>query len=377
MNSRSVQLHVVLDLDVASGGLGLAALQLASSVARAGENVILLYTTAANVIKLDVQRYAHPNLRLVEIPRGENFVANMLRCYGGLRTIFTSRKLSVVHLHGVWQPFFLLAAIQALGAKVPYVISPHGCFSRWALGHKSLKKKVALYAYQGFMNRRAAMFFATAAQEANDIHELGITRPVSIVPNGIELNKPMLRPERGSKRTLLFMSRIHPIKGLLDLVRAWAAIKDPSWQVVIAGPDECGHRAQVEAEIDRLGVAGDFCFRGMVHGAEKSACFADADLFILPTYSENFGIVIAEALAAGLPVITTTGAPWKDLEHFKCGWWVSPGVESLQDVLRIALNIPQAELEKMGARGREMVTANFDLDSIARKAIESYSKLVH
>jgi glycosyltransferase involved in cell wall biosynthesis len=156
---------------------------------------------------------------------------------------------------------------------------------------------------------------------------------------------------------------------LLDLVEAWALARQPGWKIVIAGGDEEGYRAKVEALILAKELQTDFEFVGFVDGARKQACFDAADIFILPTYSENFGIAVAEALANELPVITTTGAPWQDLVEHHCGWWVEPSVQGVYGALNEAMACDQAELRKMGQRGRQLVIDKYSWTQIGPTAL--------
>jgi glycosyltransferase involved in cell wall biosynthesis len=188
---------------------------------------------------------------------------------------------------------------------------------------------------------------------------LGLIQPVAIIPNGVDVPVQTEARRNADVRTLLFLSRLHPGKGLLDLVEAWAAVRQPGWRIVIAGGDEGGHRGEVEHLICQKELQADFSWVGFVTGEAKLACFEQADVFVLPTYSENFGIAIAEALASGLPVITTTGAPWPGLVTHRCGWWVEPGVPGIASALSQALACSTDELKDMGQRGRHWVANQY------------------
>src|SRR6185503_9480318 len=149
-------------------------------------------------------------------------------------------------------------------------------------------------------------------EEAQHIRDLGLRQPVAIIPNGVEIPDEIpARPRGKSPRTALFLGRIHPIKGLLNLVYAWAETSPPGWHMVIAGPDDTGYRAEVEQAIKRAGLTDHFSFAGPVAGEAKATLYRQADLFILPSHTENFGLSIAEALTYGVPVITTKGTPWR------------------------------------------------------------------
>jgi len=286
-----------------------------------------------------------------------------------IRRCLREESFDVVHLHGTWSPILAIAAYLAHARNIPFIVSPHGCLEPWALGHRKIKKQLALVVYQRWVLENAALLVATADQELASIRALGLVGTVAVVPNGVDLVAPKMRV--GSSRKVLFLSRIHPQKGLADLVMAWARVRQPGWRLVIAGPSEGGYENEIKLLTRKLSIEEDFDFPGLVAGEQKERCFADADVFILPTYSENFGIAVAEALARGLPVITTTGAPWQELEIHRCGWWVAPGVDGIAGALAAALITPRQTLQGMGARGRALIEEKYSWDRIGRDAFDA------
>src|SRR5207248_3046583 len=140
--------------------------------------------------------------------------------------------------------------------------------------------------------------------------------------------------ERKELRTALFLGRIHPIKGLSLIIDAWAKLRPRKWQLQIAGPDEVGYRAELEKIVSAVSLSGAVHFSGPVHGEAKDRAFANADLFILPSFSESFGMVIGEALAHGVPVLTTTKTPWSKIAAEGCGWSVAPTSAGVLEGLR-------------------------------------------
>jgi glycosyltransferase involved in cell wall biosynthesis len=156
------------------------------------------------------------------------------------------------------------------------------------------------------------------------------------------------------------------------LVRAWGRVRPEGWDLVIAGPDENGHRREVEAEVERQGLGDMVSFPGPVRGEEKWTLYRESDLFVLPTHSENFGIVVAEALASGVPALTTTGAPWSVLEDESCGWWVDPNVGALTDALSKAVGCTDDERLAMGQRGRALVEEQYSWAEVVSSIREMY-----
>ena len=152
----------------------------------------------------------------------------------------------------------------------------------------------------------------------------------------------------------------------------WAAVRPIGWELLITGPDECGHLAQARSLVHRLSLEEKVRFRGEVWGDPKLELFFSSDLFVLPSFSENFGLVIAEALACGVPVITTRATPWKDLEDYRCGWWIEVGVDPLIYALKSALAMPRRQLQEMGRRGYALVKRKYDWDRIGEQMVEVY-----
>jgi glycosyltransferase involved in cell wall biosynthesis len=266
----------------------------------------------------------------------------------------------IIHQHGIWAPMTYRLGRFAVRRGVPLVISPHGMLEPWALRHHVFRKRLAWVLYQYRNLKAAAVLHATSAGEASQFRRLGLPGPVAVIPLGVRPVSPVpLDPAAVTavkdRRQVLFLSRIHPKKGLALLLEAWAATEVPDWELVIAGIDQGRHQADMETLAARLGLGDRVRFAGPLFGVAKDTAFRRADLFVLPSHSENFGIVVAEALQYGLPVITTTGTPWRHLPAESCGWCVEPAVAALAGALREALALSDEERRAMGRRGLELV----------------------
>ncbi len=272
----------------------------------------------------------------------------------------------ILHIHGVWSPSCYWASRLALRLGHRLVISPHGMLEPWPLAHKKWRKRTAMWLYQRGLLESADIVQATAYSEATSLRNLGLTCPIAVIPHGVAI--PAYSASMAGKsrpRRILFLSRIHPKKGLLHLVRAVARHKEiidtDHWRIIVAGADFDGHRVTVESEMVKLGVREFFEFVGNVDGQDKWDLYRTASLFVLPTFSENFGLVIAEALACGVPVVTTHGAPWSELETHRCGWWHPIDQEHLNDALQQALTTPPEVLQLMGQRGIALVRERYNM----------------
>jgi len=145
---------------------------------------------------------------------------------------------------------------------------------------------------------------------------------------------------------------------------------------MVSGPDEAGHRSEVESLIASLNLQSDFEFVGSVDDEKKWKLLREADLFVLPSYSESFGLAIAEALAAEVPVITTRATPWRELESQRCGWWIDTGVDALTKTLALAAQSNKDDLRAMGTRGRELVLKKYSWDIVAEKMLSLFDWLI-
>ncbi len=315
-----------------------------------------------------------------------------------LGSIGAATRPTLIHSHGVWHPANHWMARAARTWGVPLIIHPRGMLEPWALSQKALKKRLALMLFQRRDLAEARAFVATAEMEYAQLRRLGLRQPVAVIPNGVVLpvahgtearaladlrwpegqRRQRLVPEvppRHRERMALFLSRVHPKKGLLELVRAWGQVAPVGWRLRIAGPDEGGHWGEVARLVGHLGLEAVVDYVGPVEAERRAALYREADLFVLPTFSENFGVVVAEALAAGVPVITTRGAPWADLETHGCGWWIETGVAPLVLALREALALSDDERRVMGERGLAYVR-RYDWDLIAGQTLALYRWLL-
>jgi glycosyltransferase involved in cell wall biosynthesis len=298
----------------------------------------------------------------------------------------------VIHSHGVWLPFNHRITSFARGRNIPLVVAPRGMLEPWAINNSKWKKKLAWMLYQKRDLERATAFHATAHSEAESIRSLGFKQPIAVIPNGVELpevadgrwnmvdgesdlrssNFDLLR-----QRTALFLSRINPKKGLPMLLDAWKKLAPADWRLVIAGNDDSNHLPVLERKIAELGLSDQVELVGPLFGDAKEQAYSNADLFVLPSYSENFGIVVTEALGYQVPVLTTTGCPWQELETERCGWWVDPTPAGIEQGLSQALGTKSEELSAMGVRGRELVRQKYLWPAIATNMSIFYEWLLH
>jgi glycosyltransferase involved in cell wall biosynthesis len=292
-------------------------------------------------------------------------------------------KADVLHDNGIWLAHHHRLAAEAAVRNIPRLVSTRGMLEPWAMHHKRWKKQLAWRLYQRRDLVLARCHHATAEVEAKNLRNLKLGVPIRIIPNGVDLpefgrDALAAKSSQGrvnGKRIALFLGRIYPVKGLPMLVRAWAMQRPAGWELRIVGPDEAGHQAEVERLVAASGLGHLITFLGPLEGEAKKRALLDADLFVLPTYSENFGMAVAEALAHGLPVLTTKGAPWPMLEKHRCGWWVDTTVDGIALGLRVATSLDSEALGAMGENGRKLVSSEFGWPGVAKQFMALYEDL--
>ena len=285
----------------------------------------------------------------------------------------------IVHVNCCWMPSCALTQkwAQQLGYKV--VLTPHGMLEPWIMKRHYWTKKVpALLLYQKAAVKNADYLHATAESEKENLLKLGYNSRIAVIPNGIDVEAITMKRSWNRKKQILFLSRIHVKKGIEFLLEAAAALKNSldGYTIHIAGEGDAGYIEQLKSKTKALSIDGLVRFIGGVYGERKWQLFRDADLFVLPTYSENFGIVVAEALACGTPVITTKGTPWQDLETYHCGWWTEIGTNPLTEAVKAFLVLNEQALEAMGKNGRRLVEEKYSAKKMAEEMAGLYEKVL-
>jgi len=271
-----------------------------------------------------------------------------------------AKGADVLHSHSLWMMPNVYPAWAAARTGAPLVVSPRGALSPVALARSPRRKRLFWDVLQGPAVRQASLIHATSELEYRDVRAFGLAQPVAVIPNGVDVARDNAVGERpAGQRRLLYLGRLHPIKGLNQLLAAWADLRPrfPDWELRLVGPDEGGYGEALRREM--AGGLYGVRFVGAQYGADKRAEYAAAELFVLPSHSENFGMAVAEALAAGRPVVTTTGTPWAGLAEHGCGWRVAPTAEGLGAALAEAMALDREILDAMGARGRDWMARDF------------------
>lgn len=366
-------LHYIPSLDRTGGGTSAYMQLLARELGRLADLHVVTHPSP-NPLKLEgctvhfIAPMASGGLR-------SGLTRAMRRDYLGL---IRELRPQVVHVNGCWLPQCALIERWSQRAGIPVVLSPHGMLEPWIIHrHYWTRKLPALILYQRAAVRRADHLHATAESEQRNLISLGWNPRITVIPNGIDVDPVRMKTSWQRTGRLLFLSRIHVKKGINFLLEAMAALAGElkDYQLDIAGEGDRAYVDELRAMADRLGLSGRVHLVGGVYGEGKWDLFRRADVFVLPTHSENFGLVVAEALAAGTPVITTQGTPWQDLETHHCGWWTDVGTEPTILSLRDFLQRSPQELEDMGRRGRHLVEEKYSARGMAENLEQMYMEM--
>lgn len=290
------------------------------------------------------------------------------------------KSADIIHNNSLWMLPNVYPAWAKRGTKCKLVTAPRGTLAAWSLRRHWLKKKLfGLYAQYAAM-QETDMWHATCVKEYEEIRAAGYRQPVAIVPIGMDLpDLSDIRREESvcGRRKLVFFGRLHKVKAIDNLILAWERVagKFMDWTLEIAGPD-AGVRESLEKLVSEHNITR-VSFIGELNGNAKYEFLASADLCVLPSYTENFGVTVAESLACGTPIIASQGTPWNGLNENGAGWWIPIGVDALENQLRHSLAMSDAELRSMGRKGCDWMKRDYNWNAIGNKMMAAYEWLLH
>ena len=283
----------------------------------------------------------------------------------------------IIHSHGLWMWSDWVASRSARAQNKPHIVSPHGMLEPWAMANSARKKQLMWRVFQRRALNNARVLHALCDAEKQAMRALGLNNPIAVIANGVNLSEFAALPDDAAfdaefplaknRKVLLFMARLHPKKGLVPLLHAWRELaRDfPDWLLVIAGPDENGHRAELESLVEEFGLSESVALTGMLDGARKRAALARADAFVLPSFSEGFSIAILEAMACRLPVLLTPECHFDDAARAGAAIAATPEAPALIEGARALLERSDAERAQMGALGYDLVAQKYTWARVA------------
>jgi glycosyltransferase involved in cell wall biosynthesis len=291
---------------------------------------------------------------------------------------FFNEEFDLIHFHGIWDLSTNLLMVATRIRKIPYIISPRGMLEPWALKQGKLKKQLALKIYQKSNLKEASFLHATSEMEFNGIRYLNLQNKIEIIPNGIDLSEINIDKNLRKENTLLFISRIHTKKGIEILIEAFSNIDNnlyENWKVEIYGDGDSDYIKDLNKLVEAKSLQSKIKINKPIWGNEKFIKIQTSKYLVLPSFSENFGNVIAESLACGTPVITSKNTPWSDLVEFNCGWYVDNNINSFALALTSAISMSSDKYNELANNARKLVEEKYDSRLIVNNIHNLYSKL--
>ena len=296
----------------------------------------------------------------------------------GMLEAILCEKPDIVHCHAIWAYQARACWLWHNRNRAPYMVSPHGMLDPVDLAKSPLKKRFVSYLFQDAHLDNAACMHALCAAEAHAIRKYGLKGNICIIPNGVNLPEEVNRKRFPERKSILYLGRITPKKGLVNLIRGWAVLKSDNldlikeWRLEIAGWDQYGHEAQLKELVKTLGCEDSVHFLGAVHGQRKEDVYKASTAFVLPSTSEGLPLVVLEAWAYSLPVLMT---PQCNIPE---GFSKDAAIRIESDQKQIACGITKliemstAERVDMGARGRRMVENGYSWPMVAKNMKSVY-----
>lgn len=293
-----------------------------------------------------------------------------------------AKEFDIAHIHALFSPVSTASAMVCRYRKLPYILRPLGTLDPADLEKKKFLKKAYIALFEKANLAGAAAIHFTSHQEAQVSDHFGLSTRDLIIPLGVNsaVPFPLKQKLETSSPRILFMSRIEPKKGLNLLIPALEKLllENINFHFILAGnnPQDGEYEAKIRREIEQSPLANHTTITGFVSGEIKAKLLQESDIFVLPSYYENFGIAVAEAMVSGLPVVISNQVYiWEDVEQAKAGWVANCDVESLAGILRLALKDP-AERKQRGLNAQQYALKHYNWDNIAQEIIEIYQQII-
>lgn len=283
----------------------------------------------------------------------------------------------LLHVHGLWTYTSIASLRWSKQTSKPLIISIHGMLNPWALRISAWKKRFAKLLYENQHLRRAACIRALSVSEAKAIRMYGLQNPIAVIPNGVDIPNGLKvdAPSWAGKigdgdKILLYLGRLHPNKGLLNLLRAWKEVRRSAppavknWYLAIAGLDQSGYEHKLKSMIRDGGLENIFLL-GPKFGEEKAAAFAHSDAFILPSYGEGLPLAVLEAWAYSLPVVMTEECNLPQGFSAGAALKVRPETEDIADGMREIFSMSDSQRREVGEHGKSLVQQNFSWEKVS------------
>ena len=287
-----------------------------------------------------------------------------------------AKNYDIFHTNGLWMfpNVTPLKIAKKIGKKC--IISPRGTLNEEALKYSKIKKFFFYNFFQKDILKKVDLIHVTSNGELNDVRKFGLNQPVAIIPNGIDI--PEIKYKKDNKIfKLIYLGRIHPKKGIENTIKAWSSVQHlfPNWIFEIAGLGENKYEEKIKKLILNT-RSKSIKFIGPVYGEDKIKFLQTSDVLIMPSYNENFGMVVAEALSNNTPVICSMNTPWQKVIEIKCGWHIPNDKISIKKTFLKVFKMSKNNLSDKGIKGRLWMKKEYSWKQVAKKMLLSYEWLI-
>lgn len=360
-------LHTIPSMSIGAGGPTTCTYTLLKGLIKSGiDTKVLTFEPGANDQLISEEHF----IKTIKKPGETRFGFSKL-----FKTALKNySNVDLIHANYIWQYVTHASGTFARQNKIPFVLSTHGMLYPEALKKSKYVKKISLALYQRSDLDKASVIHATCKQEMEHIRAMGIKTPIAVISNPVEISGSAIPTiSTPANKRIGFIGRFEPIKNIENLIHAWAlSLKNNSnCELVLIGDGTPEYKQSLVKLAESLDIR-NILFPGFLSGNAKEEMFNSLAYLVLPSKSENFGMVVPEALIKGIPVIASKGTPWEELNTRKAGWWIEPGVEPLVESLKNAFQIEELERQEMGKNGRSLVEESYSIESVSKQMIELY-----
>lgn len=286
----------------------------------------------------------------------------------------SQQEFNIFHLHSLWT--FQSLIFMGLKGNIKRVISTHGMLDVWALNNNKIKKKIALFLFEKRNLTKCDCIHALCFEEYNSVRKIVKNTPIAIIPNGVTIPEDFVKKTEntGESKKLLFFGRLHPKKGLLNLIDAWGKSNHDNWELIICGPDENNFKRKLEKKVDTLNVKNISIVDGK-YGEEKVRIFKEASAFILPSFSEGLPMSVLEAWSFKLPALITKECNLHDSLKNQIAIEISTSVDGIVNGISTLAKKTDEDLLELGEKSYDYVKSNFSWDIVRNQMKDLYKWL--
>lgn len=385
-------LHVIPSVSAIRGGPSQAVLEMVKGLRQQGIESSIVTTDDNGATQLDVPTddwIVYQGIPVHFFPRFSPNISSVKEfSFSSALTLWLRQNIKaydLIHIHAIFSYPSTIAMAIARSQNVPYIVRPLGQLCEWSLQQSASKKRLYLQLIERANLNHSQGLHLTSDQEKKEVENLYLNCPSFVVPHGLDLPptienaRKLLRSRFGlseNEKIVLFLSRIHPKKGLDYLISALSNLAEYHFTFILAGGGDTFYEAEIRYLLEESGISSRTILPGFVEGETKAMLLQGADLYALTSHSENFGVAVLEALAAGLPAIVTPGVALSDeIQRYKLGYVSELSVDAITSTLERCFASPEAAIQ-MGKRAQQFALKNYTWQRNADNLIEIYKTIL-